>query len=386
MKTGSGTAPKKGRRMTAVFFILSGLIAATWASRIPDIQKKMELGNAAWGTVLFVSPAGLVCGLLVASWMTAHYGIKKILLASTIISSLLLVLAGFSNEQLQLMIVLFLMGFTRTILNISANTLSIEVQQQFAKPIISTFHGLWSLACFIAASVGTGMIVLNILPRYHFLAIALVCIMVSLLFFRSDIGKQQIKKERKPFFVKPDRYLFFLGMIAFCGMITENAMFDWSVNYFEQVVQPEKGLVTIGYTCFIISMTIGRLTGDRMISMFGPIKLLMGCGLLISTGLILSSLIPHLFIAALGFIIVGLGDSVIVPIVYALAGKTNKMPAGYAISAVTMIGYSGFLTGPLLIGSLSDILGMQWAFMFISIFGLIIFFLARKVREFKELN
>ncbi len=377
---------KKGRMMTAVFFILSGILAATWASRIPDIQEKLGLGNAAWGTVLFAAPAGLVCGLLVASRLTAEFGSKKILISSSILSCVFLVLAGFGTERFQLMIILFLMGFMRTILNISANTLSLEVQNMYSKSIISTFHGLWSLACFVAASIGTLMIVNNVLPRFHFLLIAIVCLLTSLIFYKSPVGNKEVSIEKKPFFVRPDSYLFHLGLVAFCAMICENAMFDWSVNYFEKAVQAGKGLVTAGYTSFIISMTLGRLLGDRIIGYFGHMKVLLYSGLLISGGFILASIFPFPVTAIAGFVLVGIGDSIIVPIVYALSGKTKKMPTGYAISAVTMIGYAGFLTGPLLIGFVSGALSLQWAFGILSVFGILISFLSFKIRSFKELN
>lgn len=377
---------RKGRLVTAVFFILSGILAATWASRIPDIQEKLGLGNAAWGTVLFASPAGLVCGLMVASRLTAEFGTKKILITSSILSCFFLVLSGFSNERYQLMAVLFLMGFMRTILNISANTLSLEVQSMYRKSIISTFHGLWSLACFIAASIGTLMIIYNVLPRFHFLIIAIICLLTSLIFSKTSVGNKVVSIEKKPFFVRPDRFLFHLGVVAFCAMICENAMFDWSVNYFEKVVQAGKGLVTAGYTSFIISMTLGRLLGDRIIGYFGHMKVLFYSGLLISFGFIIAAVFPTPLTAIAGFIIIGLGDSIIVPIVYALSGRTGKMPAGYAISAVTLIGYAGFLTGPLLIGFVSGALNLQWAFGIISIFGIFITLLSLKIKSFEELR
>jgi fucose permease len=376
---------RSGRGMTIVFFLISGIIAATWASRIPELQAKLRLNNAEWGTVLFASPVGLVCGLLVASWLTSHFGAKKIMLASSFLACILLIFAGYSNERIQLMIVLFFMGFSRTILNISANTLSLTVQKMYTKPIISTFHGLWSLACFIAASIGSLMIMLNIIPGHHFLGMAMLCILSSLFYFKSQHGGKLNGTEKKPFFVRPDSYLFLLGCIAFCGMICENAIFDWSVNYFETTVLARKGLVTTGYQCFIISMTLGRLFGDRMVGRYGPVKMLFINGALIAFGFVLAAAFPAFLPAAIGFIIIGLGDSLVVPIVYSLTSRSKSTPPAYALSAVTLVGYSGFLTGPLLIGFLSTWIGMQWTFAIIGLFGAGIIILARQVRKRDEL-
>lgn len=372
---------KKKRGMTMVFFVVSGVLAASWASRIPDVQQKLGLSNAAWGTVLFTSPAGLMAGLQVASWITTRFGVQKTMVSTAIISALLLMLAGVADSRTQLMLVLFLMGFTRTILNISANTCSVEVQRLYDKPIISTFHGLWSLACFVSAALGTVMIVANVLPSYHFLMAGFVCILLALGFRKNPDRTPHQAPDKRPFFVKPDRYLALLGAIAFCGMISENVMFDWSVNYFEKVVKADKGTVTTGYTTFILSMTLGRLVGDRLVGRFGAVRMLMINGVLVSAGFLLAALVPLLVPAAIGLLLIGLGDSIVVPVVYSLASKSKKMAPSYAISAVTMIGYLGFLTGPLLIGTISDKAGMRWAFALVAIFGIFISLLATKVRE-----
>ena len=377
---------RSGRMMTVVFFLISGIIAATWASRIPELQLKLELNNAEWGTVLFASPVGLVCGLLVASWLTSHHGAKRIMIISSIIACILLILAGFSNDRISLMIVLFFMGFSRTILNISANTHSLDVQKMYSKPIISTFHGLWSLACFVAATIGSLMIVMNIIPGHHFLGMALICIALSLLYVKSRHGARLNTSDKKPFFVRPDRYLFLLGWIAFCGMICENAIFDWSVNYFETTVKAPGGWVTTGYQCFIISMTLGRLFGDKLVGRYGPVKMLFANGIFIAFGFVFVAAFPTLFPAAIGFIIIGLGDSLVVPIVYSLTARSRSIPPAYALSAVTMVGYSGFLTGPLLIGFFSSWIGMQWTFVVVGIFGIGIILLTGIVRKREELH
>jgi fucose permease len=113
------------------------------------------------------------------------------------------------------------------------------------------------------------MIINNVTPAAHFLGIVAVSIPAALLFWERNKERPLGAAEKRPFFVRPDRYLFLLGLIAFCSMMCEGAMFDWGVNYFEKVVQPGKEWITAGYTAFIIAMALGRLTGDRLIATFG---------------------------------------------------------------------------------------------------------------------
>lgn len=379
MKKPEAPAASRARWLAALFFVLSGLITASWSSRIPDVQHQLGFSNAAWGTVLFASPVGQVSSLFMAGWLTARFGVQRIMVSSTIGLALVLVLIGTSDTRIQLMAALFGLGFGRTVLNISINTNAAEVQKHYSRPIISTFHGLWSLACFAAAGIGTLMIVLRIVPLLHFTIIAGVCISIALFYESRRKKTKRITPEKKPFFVKPDKYLTLLGCITFCGMLCENVMFDWSVNYFEKAVQVKKGFVTAGYTSFILAMTLGRLLGDRLVGRYGAIRVLMANGILMALGFMIAASFPLLLTAVLGFILIGLGNSVIVPVVFTLASKSKKMPPAYALTAVTLLGYSGFLIAPLLIGSLSDLLSMQWAFGMVSCFGLVIFFLSAKV-------
>ncbi|HET7897808.1 MAG TPA: MFS transporter, partial [Flavisolibacter sp.] len=153
---------KKQRWVIALFFCLAGILTASWSSRIPDVQHKLQLDNAALGVVLFGLPAGLVAGMLLAARFVAHYGVKRIMLLAALAGSVVLVLTSLVNSAVQLMAALFLMGANRTFFNLSINTGAVELQKQYERPILSSFHGIWSLACFVAAAIGTAMIVQNI--------------------------------------------------------------------------------------------------------------------------------------------------------------------------------------------------------------------------------
>lgn len=375
---------KKERWTTVVFFFLSGILTATWASRIPDVQRGLGLNNAAWGTVLFVIPVGLITGLSFSSWLIARYGTRRIMVISCCGTALMLCGAGTARNSMQLMAAIFAMGGLRTILNISMNTHSVLVQKHYPRPIVSTFHGIWSGAAFLAAGIGTLMIISGASPVLHFAVIASLIALAALFFWPRHNRMDHSPAEKRPFFIKPDRYLFGLGLIAFCGMLCEGAMFDWSVNYFEKAVGADKEWVTTGYTAFIITMALGRLAGDRATAAVGPFALLMANGVLITVGFLIAVFFPFLLPAAFGFLLIGLGDSIIIPTVYALAAQSPKMPPSYALASVTMIGYMGFLLGPLLIGYTSELWSMQWAFGIVSIFSLCISGLAVWVQKEKE--
>ena len=150
---------------------------------------------------------------------------------------------------------LFCFGLSRNFLNISINTNSVEVQKFYKRPIIATFHGIWSFACLVAAGIGTVIIWARIDPQYHFILVAILSMIIIALFRIKRTSKAEANSNSKPLFVKPDRYLLLLGLMCFCTMICEGTMMDWSVNYFNKVINADTNFVTAGYTSFIIAMT-----------------------------------------------------------------------------------------------------------------------------------
>jgi MFS family permease len=371
---------KKQRWFIFVFFFLSGIISASLSSRLPDIQQMLKVNNSVFGMVLSSLYAGLFIGLTFASWLVASYGSKKVMIITCILSGLSLVFAGMFSSYGSAMLVLFLMGISRTIFNLSANTGAIEVQSLYDRPIIAGFHGVWSMACFVAGGIGQLMISYAVSPFFHFLSIA-VFVCLSIGFLKNKKQGLSIEKGRRPFFVKPDRYLFMLGLMALCTMLCEGAMFDWSVNYFEKVVHAKRNLLTAGYLSFVIAMALGRLVGDKLIAEFGMFRLLFINGILLAIGFSIAAAFPLVIPAAMGFLLIGLGDSVMIPVIYLLATRSPKMAAAYSLSIVTFIGYTGFLIGPLLIGNISQYFGLPTAFYCLSVVSLLIIILSLRVKK-----
>ena len=361
----------KVRWTAGVFFFVSGLVITTWTSRIPEIQQKFQLSNAELGWILFASNAGLVCALPFTSWVIARFSSSRMMMIGAIIYVLVLPVLAFSNATWQIVFLLFLFGASRTFLSMSANTNAIEIQKLYHKPIVAKFHGIWSLACFAGIGLSALMISQSVSPIIHFTGVAIMVLAIILAFKRK---KQKAFKpgEKRPLFVKPDRYLLLLGLITFCSMSCESAMFDWSINYFDKVVKSDKTYVTAGYTSFIIMFTIGRLIGDRLIAKFGTLAMLFSSGVMMASGFMISIFFPSIWLASAGFSLVGFGGSIIVPMVYTLAGKNEKMLPTYAIVSVTMLGYIGFLTCPLFMGMISEQWGMQSAFGLMAVYAIII--------------
>lgn len=364
----------------SIFFI-QGLTFASWASRIPTIQQSLRLSEAALGGVLLSLPVGLLASLPLSGYMVSKFGSRKIVMVSAVLYALMLTLIGVSTNVMLLVSVLFLFGFTGNMLNISVNTQAVTVEKMYGKSIMASFHGLWSLAGFSGASLGTLMIGMKVSPAYHFSFVAMLVVFVIFISSRFIVRDEMQQDTSGPLFVKPDKSLLILGVIAFCTLICEGAMFDWSGVYFKKVVLAREEWIGAGYAAFMSTMALGRFIADRFTTRFGLKRTIKASGLLIFSGLVLSVVYPYLSTAIIGFMLVGFGVSSVVPLVYGAAGKSEIMPAGMAITAVSTIGFFGFLFGPPLIGLVAGISSLQISFSIIALMGLSVFFFSFIMRK-----
>src|SRR5450755_928877 len=293
------------RLAVSSFFFLAGICFASWASRIPDIQSRLQLSSAALGGVLLCLPIGLLTSLPVAGFLVAKYGSRIIVMMAAILYSSTLPMLGFAGSVTQLMVTLFVFGFGGNMMNISINTQAVGTEALYDKPIMASFHGVWSMAGFTGAAIGTLMVRFHVLPQYHFLCITAIASLI-LIFFSQKLNHQDSNRdEKQPIFVRPDKSLLNFGLIAFFSMICEGAMFDWSGIYFAKVVHPDPALVTVGYTAFMSTMATGRFVGDWVAFRLGMKRMLQLSGFLTAIGLLLAVIFPHFITATIGFLIVG---------------------------------------------------------------------------------
>ena len=378
--------PSEKRRIriaVALFYFSLGLCFASWASRIPDIKTALHLSDAAFGSILFALPVGQFLMMTFSGKLVTHYGSRKMLLFALPVYTICLSNIGLVTHGWQLAIALFLFGVSGNVCNISMNTQGVAAEKLYQRPILASFHGGWSLAGFSGALIGLAMINLKISPYMHFWIVILVVWIIVVLNnqflipFKAHIDQEEPSRK---FFSKPDPTLVQLGIIGFCSMASEGAMFDWSGIYFKDVVQAPASLVILGYISFMIMMASGRFVADRLIARFGRKHLLQVSGVMISSGLFTSVLFPTLIASTIGFMMVGLGVSSIIPTVYSTAGKIGKVAPGIAIATVSSVSFLGFLMGPPLIGYISAAAGLRYSFAVIGIFGLCITLLVSKLK------
>ena len=293
------------------------------------------------------------------------------LIYASIFFPLTLIIIALAATTWQLIIILFFFGLWGNLFNIAMNTQAVGIESLYGRSIMASFHGLWSLAGFCGAAIGNFFVSNDTSPLVHFAIIgSLISILITWFYkYTLPAGTNTSSTETK-LFIKPDKTVLLLGLIAFCCMICEGSMADWSGVYFQNVIHAPAKFITLGYVSFMATMATGRFLGDWLITKFGVQKILQFSGVLIASGLGTMILFPNFQAAVTGCLFVGVGVSCVVPMVYGLAGRSKTMSPQFALAAVSSISFLGFLLGPPLIGFIAQISSLRWSFALIALLGL----------------
>lgn len=399
--------PKNYTRYAALsFFIAQGFCFSSWASRIPDIKELFAVDYAFyWGLILFLIPAGKFIAIPLAGYLVSRWGSRIMVQISIAGYGLSLFSIGTGHNIFLLGFCLFCFGVCWNLCDISLNTQGIGIERLYGRTIMASFHGGWSLGACFGALTGFLMIVANISPFWHFTAIALIICSTTLIsrrYLQEDaqtevetVGETNPEKPQSQpllgFIRKPEPLLILLGTVGLFALIVESAMFDWSGIYFESVLHAPKSL-QIGFLVFMIMMTVGRFLTNFAYRILGKKGVVQLGGLFIFSGFFLSALLGNLFetmtlkiiVNSLGFMLVGLGISCMVPTIYSFVGEKSKTPVGIALTILSSISFTGSLIAPLLIGAITQTFNIKYAYMVVGVLGLCIFLTATFSKVFKS--
>jgi len=384
------TYPKEKIRFAILtFFFAQGLCMASWASRIPDFKDVFAANYAFyWGLILFMIPVGKFVAIPLAGYLVSRLG-------SILGYAISLLCVGLAHEVYLLGFLLFGFGVFWNLCDISFNTQGIEVERLYGKTIMATFHGGWSLGACTGALIGFVMIWLGVAPVWHYMLISAIILLIVLA-GRKYLQEATLREDEESLpnsgtasqvevetpnvfrllFRKPEILLLQLGLVGLFALIVESAMFDWSAVYFESVVNVPKSL-QIGFLVFMVMMAAGRFLTNYAYQLWGKKKVLQLAGSLICIGFFISALLGNTFdsmvmkviINSLGFMLVGLGISCIVPTLYSFVGAKSKTPVSIALTILSSISFIGSLIAPLLIGAITQAFDIRIAYMIIGVLG-----------------
>lgn len=332
----------------AYAFMCLNLIYGTWAIYIPTIKETIGINKSELGLAIFAMALGNFFILTLAPKINDVLGCGR----STKLGLLALCVFGvgpyLAQSYITLCITLFLVGAAQGFLDVSMNATVSQIEKDDRVTLMAAMHGFFSLGG-VAAGLGTFLIpILNAPVIHSLLIVVLITIPNYSLSKHYESVTAEVTKgsKRSSNALKP---LILLGFISLIAMGSEGAIVDWSGLYLEEIVKVNPAWIGAGFLVFSITMTLGRFLGDGLSTRLGSEKVLI-LGILTSIIGYLGVLTADSTISVIGFAIIGAGFSVLVPELFRMAGKQDQIPSSKAIAIVAGFGYSGFLTGPVILG------------------------------------
>jgi MFS family permease len=340
--------------ISALFFI-NGFAFATWVSRIPAVQQALGLSAASLGAALAGIGAGSLVAMPLTGWLIARFGSRPVASITTVASIAALMLPSAAPDVFVLGAALGVFGASLGSMDVAMNAQGVELEQRAHTPIMSTFHALWSLGGMSGAALG-GLIAANgVGTGTHFVGVFVLLAVLAAAVLPHLVRAAAVEREHAGR-LRMSRALVGLSLLAVCIMVSEGAMADWTSVYLASELGAGPGLAAAGFAVFSGAMTAGRLGGDWLTMRIGRVRIVRAGALLAACGLTGALVVGSVPAALTGFLCVGAGLSVIIPLVFSAAGRLDARSAGPGLAAVTTAGYFGFLAGPPVIGIAAE----QW--------------------------
>lgn len=356
--------PRRARAAVALTFAANGLLIGSWAPRIPEVKDDLGLSPGALGIALLGPALGTVLVARIVGHRTAVHGSAAVTRALTVLYCLAAGLPGLAGNLPTLVITLLLWGATMGAMDVGMNAQAVTVEQAYGRPVMASFHAAWSLGTFTGALLGGIGVALDahIALQQWVIGAAAAAMLVGLQRdFLADPPHELAPRPRGLRVPRlPSARLVLLGLSAIFAFVAEGAVADWSGVYARDHLDVSGSMVSAGYVAFCVLMVAGRMAGDRVVHRLGRVRCIAGCAVLGAAGIAAGLAGNGLPYAVGGFALLGLGLSIIVPVLFSTAADTDG-PSGPAIAAVSALGCLGLLGGPSLIGLVGNLTSVATA-------------------------
>lgn len=348
-------------------FASLNIVTGTWVLYLPFIKTKFGLNDGQIGLALFFLAFGILLAIPLVPIINNKIGLGRSTFFSLLIYALLFNLPLVVQDFILLCSSLFIIGVFSGFTDVSMNALVSTIEKREGTNFMSAAHGFFSLGGFLGAGLGSVLIGYFMEPIWHMSMIFAFVFLSNIILVKhyyqvSDVTVGEKEKTRG---IKKLRPLLVLAIVAFIIMCNEGAVEHWSNLFLFDVVKVSQGMAGLGFIAFSLFMTLGRFLGDGISEKYGAIKVIVyGCAIAIGAYFLI--LTSHFYISVIGFGLLGLGLSVIIPELFRLAGRTKNLPTSVSISFVSGVGFLGFLLGPVIIGFISNFTNLLMSYVFLT--------------------
>ena len=351
-----------------VFFAMNGVVFGSWASRVPALAAQIGAAEGALGLALLGASIGMIAAASVTGRLTAAFGARRVLGASTLASAAAVPLLGLAPSPLALGLALVLLGACVGTFDVAMNVAAVTVIRSTGRPMMPIFHAGFSFGGLLGAAGAWLAVTAGLAPFAHLVIVGVVVAATMAVFVRQVPNEMRLPAEDVPakgptLFRRP--VLWLLAAVALCSAVAEGASADWSALFAAEYRGMGEATAAIVYGAFSIAMAVTRLFGEWAQHRFGPQRLLVFGALVGGGGLVLAAATPTPAFTFVGFALAGVGLAYMFPVALDLAAAAGRRADGTGgereLGFVTAIAYSGFLAGPPLIGGIAHLTDLAFA-------------------------
>jgi MFS family permease len=351
-------------RAAAVVFMASGILTGTLSSRWPWLAARLHLSSGVIGMLGLVSSVGALVAMPFAARFVHRYGARAATCVLTVAMGITLALPPFAPGVVVLAVIFVVMGAAIGTQDNAMNTSGVEAETLAGKTIMSGLHGMWSIGVLAGALAGSLAARLNVDPRIQFVAMGALIAAAGLgsaCWLAGGPATGPAAETQVPRFVWPRGLILLIGLVGFAAVFVEFAASSWAALYMHWTLHTSQAIAALAAALFALAMAAGRLAGDFVVARLGPTWSVRGCGILATAGCLIVAVAPGTWIAILGFVLIGAGVSVVVPLAFAAGGHSGTSPA-MGVAGVATISYGAGLAAPSLMGGVADIASLRIAF------------------------
>jgi len=352
------------RRAIGVAFFVNGVALGTFSARLPWIAERLHLSSGTLGLVGLTISIGALATMPFAAQFVHRYGPKATTRLLIVASSAALVLPAVAPNLLVLAAMMLVFGALTGVNDNAMNAQAVEAEQRLGKSIMSGLHGLWSLGVLAGALIGSLWAHAHLDPVLQFAVVAAATATaggIASIWFAGQAPEGAAAELKAPRFAWPRGTLLLIGLVGFAAIFVEFAANDWSAVFMHWDLRSSQAAAAIATGVFAGSMAAGRLCGDMLVRRIGPAVSVRACGVLGTAGCLLVAISPVAAVALIGFILIGLGVSVVVPLVFAAGGRLGPSPA-IGVAGVATVSYGAGMAAPSVMGGVADISSLRVAF------------------------
>ncbi|BAL89077.1 putative MFS transporter [Actinoplanes missouriensis 431] len=358
-------------------FAANGVLFGTWTPRIPSVQAGLGLDDGRLGLALLAPALGSVGSMLLTGVLVQRFGAGRVMGCALVGFSVTLPLIGVAPSLWWLFAALLVWGAAMGSLDVSMNAAGLGVQRELGRPVLSGFHAAFSAGGLVGALAGSLAAGAGVPVGVHLAVAGALGLAVTAVVARIPVPDPAVPEAGAPAPEAPpgpgpagigrvvgpllrNRALALLALLAFAGLLAEGAAADWSAVYLTGSLGASAGLAGAGFVAFSVTMTAGRLVGDRVVATFGPVRTVRVAAATAALTLAAALLAGQTWAALAGFAVLGAGLAVLVPVIFTAAAERTTTPAT-AVAGVSTCGYLGFIAGPPLIGGFASLTSLSAA-------------------------